>query len=345
MSGTLFTNFLATGHRSVIAGPSVLASIPGFYSTSAAGKRNSFIESPSEVNSFIGLGNILTKQGYTTSFHHGARRGALGLDAYSRLAGFSHYFGKEDYLAADGSTQDTVWGVWDEEFFLDAVKRMDGFKSPFCSVIFSLTSHEPFRVPPHREALFAPYSGEGKFQQVLRYTDYSLQQFFQAAEKTPWFKDTIFIITADHGSHSQANNYYSSFHIPLLIYAPGVVKPGRFNQIGSQVDILPTVLDLLQISTVHSSMGCSLLETSQPHYAVVSDGIHYSIFADQFVLLNDLEKNVGLYDYQRDPFFKEDLQLKEPDVAERLKRYLYAYIQSVSDVIARNRICRAQDLR
>lgn len=345
MSGTLFTNFLANGHRSVVAIPSILDSIPGFYSNSLTGKGNSFIESQSEVNNYIGLGNILLKQGYTTSCHHGARRGALGFDIHSKLSGFLNYYGMEDYLKSGGSSRDTVWGVWDEEFFQDALRRMDKFQSPFCSVIFSLTSHEPFRIPPHQQKLFEQYANETNLQVALRYSDYSLQQFFQLAREKPWFENTIFIITADHTTHSKMNNFYSCFHIPLLIYAPGLIAPQICNTIGSQVDILPTVLDLLHISATHNSMGSSLMDTERTHYTVVTDGSLYGIFNNQFVLLNDLEKNFGLYDYHLDPILKNDIQIKYPDIAQKLRRSLLAYIQSVSNAIAQNRICRERDIK
>ncbi|MFH1230987.1 MAG: sulfatase-like hydrolase/transferase [Planctomycetota bacterium] len=345
MSSTLFTNFLANGHRSVVAVPSILDSIPGFYSNSLAGKGNSFIESQSEVNSYIGLGNILLKYGYTTSCHHGAHKGALGFDAHSKLSGFLNYYGMEDYLKSGGSSRDAVWGVWDEEFFQDAIRRMDKFQSPFCSVIFSLTSHEPFRLPPHRQMLFNQYADETKLQVALRYSDYSLQQFFQLSREKPWFKNTIFIITADHTTHSKMNNFYSCFHIPLLIYAPGLITPQRCDTIGSQVDILPTILDILHISATHNSMGSSLLDTERTHYSVVTDGSLYGIFTDQFVLLNDLEKNFGLYDYHLDPVLKNDIQTKYPDVAQKLKHSLLSYIQTVSNTIAQNKICRERDIK
>ncbi|MFH1227767.1 MAG: sulfatase-like hydrolase/transferase [Planctomycetota bacterium] len=343
--GMLFTNFLATGHRTIVAAPSVLASIPGFYSNSGAGKKNSFIESQSEVNNFIGMGSVLARQGYTTSFHHGANTGALGLDIYTKLAGFQRYYGKQDYLNLTDASQDAVWGVWDEEFFLDARKRMDDFKPPFCSVIFSLTSHEPFRVPPHRQALFDKYTGETKFQKVLRYTDYSLEQFFKAAQDKPWFKDTVFIITADHASHSAVNDFYSCFHIPLLIYSPGFINPAKLNSVGSQVDIMPTILNILGISAIHASMGTDLITMNKSHYSVVSDGTRYAIFSDKFVLLNDLEKDIGLYDYRADPMLSDNLQPKYPDEAQYLRRILLAYIQSVSMAISHNRICREKDLK
>jgi phosphoglycerol transferase MdoB-like AlkP superfamily enzyme len=343
--GMLFTNFLANGERSMIATSSVLSSIPGLYSKSTIGARKTMINSQSEFNRFIGLGTILLREGYLTSFHHGARTGSMGFDAYSKLSGFLNYYGKEDYPNLTSEVIDGTWGIWDEEFFLDSARRMNGFKEPFCSVIFSLTSHAPFKIPPQRKALFNGYSNESAFQKVLRYSDYSIQQFFNAVHDKPWFKNTIFIITGDHTNYAKGNNFHSYFHVPLLIYAPDLIKPQRCNQIGSQVDILPTILDILHISTNHASMGRSLIDTSQTHYTVVSNGTHYALFTDKFVLMNDLEKNVGLYDYRTDTMFKNDLQQQYPQIAEELKRKFYAYIQEVTYAIANDKVCRDQDLK
>lgn len=241
---------------------------------------------------------------------------------------------------------------------------MDAFQPPFCSIIFSLTSHAPYKIPPHREAIFRNYSGDNEFQHVLRYSDYSLQQFFNAVQGKPWFKNTVFIIMGDHTNYARGGNFHSYFHIPLLIYAPEFIKPQRYDQIGSQVDILPTILDILHISTVHSSMGRSLWDTTPPeadlpmaqgsnkktasdktHYEVISNGIHYALFTDQYVLMNDLEKNLGLYDYRFDPQCKNDLQLKNPEIAEDLKRKFYAYIQEVTYAVSQDKICRDSDLK
>jgi len=343
--GMLFTNFLANGQRSIIAETSILTSIPGFFSANLRGSKKVMIGSQSEMNRFIGLGTILEKEGYITSFHHGAKTGSMGFDAYTKLAGFPNYYGKEDYPNLNSEAVDGTWGVWDEEFFLDSLRRMDGFQEPFCSVIFSLTSHDPFPIPAHRQSLFSQYSHESKFQRVLRYTDYSLQQFFAAAQKKPWFKDTIFIITGDHTNYSRPNILRSYYQVPLLIYAPGIITPQRCNQVGSQVDILPTILDLLSISTVHASMGRSLLDTKKTHYAVITEGAYCVILDDRFILLDDLEKTIGLFDYHADPYLKNNLLAQNHAIAQDLKTNLYAYIQEVSYAITNDRVCRDEDIK
>jgi phosphoglycerol transferase MdoB-like AlkP superfamily enzyme len=337
--GILYTNFLANAQRSLEAVPAILTSIPAFYNN------NSFINSQSEMDRVLGLGHILLKRGYTTSFHHGAKVGSMGFDAYARTAGFLHYYGKEDYPGLADSLQDGTWGVYDEEFFLDALSRFDKFRKPFASVIFSLSPHDPLKIPKYREALFSEFKDDDKFHRALRYSDHSLKVFFERAAKSDWYGSTIFIITGDHPYHSMRNDFTSIFHVPLLIYRPEGLKPSRNGGIASQVDILPTLLDLLDCSTVHASMGSSLLPDKKGHYAVAAYGAQFAVFGDSLVLVSDLEKINGLFEYKKDVGLTNDLQKVRSGEAEKMFSYLHAYIQQASYAIARDRICREEDIR
>ncbi len=337
--GILYTNFMANSQRSLEAVPAILTSIPAFYNN------HSFINSQAEMNRVMGLGHILLKRGYTTSFHHGAKVGSMGFDAYARTAGFLKYYGKEDFPGLADSLQDGTWGVYDEEFFGDALSRMNSFNKPFASVIFSLSPHDPLKIPRYRESLFAEYKDDDKFRRALRYSDLSLKAFFEKARNQDWYENTVFIITGDHPYHSMRNNFASIFQVPLLIYRPKGLAPGRDDGIGSQVDILPTVLDLLSLSTTHASMGSSLLSGKKEHYAVVRHGAEFAVFDNRLVLVSDLEKINGLYDHRKDSGFKNDLQTARPEEAGKLFEYLRAYIQQASYAIARDRICREEDIR
>ncbi|MDP2807143.1 MAG: sulfatase-like hydrolase/transferase [bacterium] len=337
--GILCTNFMANSQRSLEAVPAILTSIPAFYNN------NSFIGSRAEMNRALGLGRILLNRGYTTSFHHGAKVGSMGLDAYARTAGFLKYFGKEDYPGLADSMQDGTWGVYDEEFFLDALSRINSFKKPFASVIFSLSPHDPLKIPRYREALFSEYKDDDAFRRALRYSDYSLKKFFEQARNEDWYGNTIFVITGDHPYHSMRNSFASIFQVPLLIYRPQELTPSWNDGIASQVDILPTLLDLLNCSTIHASMGSSLVSGKKEHYAVVRHGAQFAVFDDRLALISDLEKINGLYDYRNDGAFKNDLQAAKPEEAKKLFAYLQAYIQQASYAIARDRICREVDVK
>ncbi len=331
--GALFTNFLADGRRSIEAVPSVLASVPGLYDVSIIGSK-------AEMDKFRGLGSILLQYGYTTSFHHGARTGSMGFDGFARLAGFTNYYGREDFPDISDSVDDGMWGIIDEPFFLDAGRRMDDFGTPFCAVVFSLSSHDPYYIPAHRQQVIPRVPGESEFARSMRYSDFSLGRFFRYARSKPWFDSTIFVITGDHTLFTARNNMYSSFHVPCLIYCPALVPPQVISKVGQHVDILPTILDLLRLPVRHASMGRSLFDNDRPRYAFEKYGPEYAVFSDRFVLVNNLERDAGLFAYQEDPFYRHNLLEQYPDRAGALRRILFAYVQAVTTAIAKDRVYR-----
>lgn len=336
--GLLFTNFISSGQRSVEALPAIVSSLPHILNAPLIGSR-------SELNGFLGMGTIFTRHGYTTSFHHGAKTGSMGFDAYSRLAGFEHYFGKEDVPNLAGTDWDGVWGVYDHIFFIDTVKRLESFRKPFCSVIYGLSPHEPLNLPKELKSRFGVRESAVTFQQALRYSDFSLQQFFEHAKTKSWFEQTVFIIVGDHPFNVSQNDFRSAFHVPLLIYSPALVKPGRDDGIASQVDIMPTLLDLLRFRDIHASMGQSLLRASGKRFAVVKYGSQYGFITEKLVFLSDLDANEGVYDYRHDPILTSNLIKSMPAETARFRKQLFSYLQEVTTAVKQDKICRMEDLK
>lgn len=331
--GTLFTNFIANGQRSVEAVPAVLTSIPALFNASLIGSKE-------ELDHFRGLGAILSEAGYTTSFHHGATLGSMGLEAFSKIAGFARYFSKEDTEGLNEMMLDGVWGVYDEPFFLESARRIGTLPQPFCSVIFSLSSHDPFHLPSGMKRWAEQYKTDSEFELSLRYSDYSLSKFFEKIRTEPWFNNTIFLITGDHTFFATRNNQYEAFHIPLLVYQPLSVERRTIPNVGSQVDMLPTILDLLKLPARHASMGRSLFDSVQTRYAVVKFGPVFIIFDDRFAYAHDLDKSLGLFRYLGDPFFKENMETAFPKEAFLLKQQLFAYLQMTTTTIGKDRIVK-----
>ena len=304
--GLLFTNFFANGQRSIEAIPSILTSVPSIYNFSLIG-------SIAEINRFRGLGSILKEEGYITSFHHGASIGSMGFDGFSKIAGFTNYYGKEDFLDLPPSAFDGAWGIFDEPFFLETEKIISSYQEPFCSVIFSLSSHEPYKIPDDRLPLFEQFKDETEFERSLRYSDFCLQQFFEKASSKSWFANTLFVITADHTLYYTRDNFYSCFHTPLLLYTPSeIITPGKNSMVTSHTGILPTILDVLQIPAVHSSMGISVFSPKSERYCFEKYGNDYCIIDSQYVLMNDLEHPPKLYLYKTDQSLKNNIAEKLP---------------------------------
>ena len=79
------------------------------------------------------------------------------------------------------------------------------------------------------------------------YTDYALGRFFEEASRQPWFDNTVFVITADHCASSAGKTEIplEKYHIPALIFAPGLITPQQVDKVISQIDLMPTLFSLL----------------------------------------------------------------------------------------------------
>ncbi|MCU0607705.1 MAG: sulfatase-like hydrolase/transferase [Candidatus Edwardsbacteria bacterium] len=331
-AGLLFTNFLASGQRSIEAAPAILASLPGLTDHTQIG-------STTETSRILGLGTILGRNGYATAFYHGAKTGSMGFDAFARMAGFTKYFGKEDYPGLSDEMQDGTWGLFDEPALLDACARAGRLPQPFCLAFYSLNPHVPYRIPAGREADIPRTAGETEHQRALRYADFSLGRFLAAARRQPWFPGTVFILVGDHTTSPSRSDYRSIFRVPCLVYAPGLVRPGRDDRIGSQVDLLPTALDLLGLSAVHAATGRSLRDASGDGFAACHYGGRYALFTDSLLALAEPGQPASLFDYRADPDLKRPLQARAPALATGLGERLMAYVQCAIGVLREDRVC------
>ena len=233
----------ANGRQSIEALPSMLASVPSLIG-------EPFITSQYGAVRLSSLGHTLTKLGYTTAFFHGAKNGSMHIDSMAKLFGFNQYFGRFEYPLGDKDF-DGSWGIFDEPFLNFSVEKMSEFKEPFAAGIFTLSSHNPFRVPEHlKESLPA---GRQPFHRSLAYADYSVRKFFEEAEKKPWYKKTLFVITGDHTAELESDLFkkeQSIFRVPILFFDPsGRLQAKQSKRLVHHADIFPTLVDLLGIDS------------------------------------------------------------------------------------------------
>jgi len=329
-----FNNAFANARRSIEGIGAIMGGIPSLMN-------EPFISSQYLTNYFLGVGTLLGKAGYETNFFHGAQNGSMYFDQFMKSAGVKGYFGKNEYMNEHpGHSQDDdgTWGIWDEPFFQWTLQKMQSFPQPFFTAIFSLSSHHPFRVPEVYQGKFP--KGNLDIHESVGYTDYALKEFFSEAKKQPWFKNTIFILTADHtykSSRPGYDNEIGHYRVPLMIYSPEIVLPKVDpDQIVQHADILPTILDLAQIpQTERNELGRSIFVPQDRFAVTYIDGRYLYITRDYF-----LQYHRG-GDFQmfsmKDPDQKKPLS--EP-VAEKLKltQGLQAVIQYFSQGMWDNRL-------
>lgn len=252
LQSLVFENGYANGRRSIEGVAAVLGGIPALMS-------EPFISSHFTSNYFLGLGTLLGEKKYSTSFFHGGHNGTMYFDSFMQSAGVEKYFGSSEYN--NPADDDGVWGIWDEPFLQWMLTQLDTQKTPFMTSVFTLSSHQPFKVPAKYVDQFP--EGEVDILKTIAYTDFALKKFFETAATKPWFKDTLFIITADHTSKHylpEYDNEIGNYRVPMMFYHPTWKMPAVDPQmVVQQIDIMPTILDMLSIAPKDQNyMGSSI---------------------------------------------------------------------------------------
>lgn len=199
-----------------------------------------------------------------------------------------------------------VWGISDKNLFLEANNVLNQQKDPFFAIIQTADNHRPYTIPDEDKAEFTSirfsddslkhFGFESNAEMnAFRYTDFVYQKFMEAAKKESYFKNTIFVFVGDHGiRYNGTLDYFprswteqglTCEHVPLLFYAPGLLKPKRIHDVCSQVDILPTIASIANIPYSNTSLGRNLFDT------VSSVIVNNEKFA--FVIDHDV-KTIGL---------------------------------------------------
>ncbi|MCF0059354.1 LTA synthase family protein [Dyadobacter sp. CY356] len=314
----------ANGAKSIEAIPSVLTSIPGI--------KEPFVTMRYTDNKLPSLPAILQSKGYSTSFFHGAPNGSMGFQAFVNLIGVQKYYGKNEYN--HDADYDGIWGIWDEEFLQYWAKTMNSFKEPFMSTLFTVSSHDPYKVPERYKGKFP--TGPLPVYETMGYTDNALRAFFAKAKTMPWFKNTLFVITADHAAtfahYPKYQTSVGNFSIPILFYAPGdSTMIGRdTTTLVQQIDIMPSILGYLHYDKPYFAFGKNIFKNPPLNFAVNYDGV-YQWFNGPYILQFDGQKTVGLYNYQKDKLLKNNLKDKLPAVQGPMELQVKAFVQQYTN--------------
>jgi len=261
----IFDHFYATGNRTDRGMESLTLSVPP-----TPGR--SLVKRPHNEDLFT-LGSVLRTRGYETAFIYGG---------YGYFDNMNYFFSHNGYrvvdrtsVGADDVTFGNVWGACDEDLLRWTLREADrDFASgrPFFHFVMTTSNHRPYTFPDGRIDL--PSKDAGR-RGGVKYTDFALGEFLRAASTKPWYKNTIFVIVADHcaSSAGKATLPVENYHIPLIIFAPGgQVKPGVVSTVASQIDYAPTLLGLMHWSYESRFFGSDVLrlDPAQPGRALIA---------------------------------------------------------------------------
>ncbi len=322
----IFTNAYANGWKSIHGVSSVIAGIPSF--------KDAFTSSPYPQQKIESLVSTLKSEGYDTSFFHGAPNGSMGFLGFGNILGYDHYYGKTEYNNDDDF--DGVWGIWDEPFFQFFNKTLTTKKQPFMATLFSVSSHEPYKVPSKFEGKFP--KGKVNINQCIGYTDYALRQFFSAAKKEAWYKNTIFVLVADHGNTIAYDEYLKEFNrntVPILFFTPNQKYVGENKELAQQIDIYPTILDMIGYPKPFRSWGRSLLNDKQVPPFVMKYSLNvFQYMEGNYICCFDGKSVVGFY-AKEDKGMEHNLiknRTAEMDaIALRCKAFIQDYMERIID--------------
>jgi phosphoglycerol transferase MdoB-like AlkP superfamily enzyme len=334
--GLFFREHYANGRRSIEALPAVLAGLPSLM-------ESPFITSNFQTNELHGLGELLGRQGYTTSVYHGAENGTMGFNTFSGITGIQKYYGLAEYPGGAKSPDfDGHWGIFDEPYLQYFAQQLTKQPEPFFSTVFTLTSHEPFPVPAKYKGKFSP--GKLPIHASIGYTDFALRQFFKTASQQPWYKHTLFILLADHTSQTLRRDYQNllgSYKTPLLLFRPGGNLPAAdVHRITQQADVPATVLDYLGIAAPNQLLpfGYSVFDSGTGGRALfLSGGSHYLVHHDYITELTP-DSRVRLYPYRTHSIPGSPLAHPDPEKLRTYGNELKACTQFFTNGLVENKL-------
>lgn len=251
-----FTRLYATGLRTVRGLEAITLSVPPT-------PGNSIIKRPNNEN-LATLGEVFKERGYEPLFLYGG---------YGYFDNMNAFFGGNGYtvvdrtaIAKDRIHHENIWGVADEDLYSMALEQLDrrhAANKLFFAHIMTTSNHRPFTYPPGRIDIPSGTSRAG----AVKYTDWALHEFIRQARERPWFKDTVFVILADHTASGRGKTDLpvENFHIPLLVWSPGNIKPARIDTLASQIDVGPTLLALLNFSYRSRFFGHDIIHDGPGH--------------------------------------------------------------------------------
>jgi len=327
---SLYFDAYANGKTSIQGIPAVLSSIPSLM-------YESFIQTSYASGKFTSIGGLLKAKGYSTAFFHGGSNGTMGFDSYTHYVGFDKYFGRNEYH--NEADYDGKWGIRDEQFFQYAAKEINAMGQPFCAAFFSLSSHHPYYVPPKYINILR--TGNLPIQQSIMYADLSLAEFFHTVQHMPWYKNTLFVITADHTSEAYYPYYQSNagqYAVPLLFFRPGDELKGMPRTIAQQTDIMPTVLSCLGYQGKYLAFGTNLTDTLGTHFSVHYNSGVYGMMKDNCLIEFDGMKTTHLFNLVKDPMQQHNLLNQGYPEQEKLEFFLKAFIQQYNNRLIENRL-------
>lgn len=317
-----FENFYTSGKHTFNGIFSSLFSFPAIYRKHPM----------KQIKKYSGISSALLKNGYSTSYFTTHDSQFDNVEGFLRANDFENIISQLDYPMNEVKT---TLGVPDDYMFRFSIQKIDELHkkgNPFFATFMTASDHGPYYIPDY----FHPKSDKLK-NQIVEYADWSLKKFFELSSKQKWFDNTIFVFVADHGAPISSNYEISLsyFHSPFIVYAPKKVLSKRvYKKIGSQIDIFPTIMGLINQPYINNTLGIDLLRENRK-YAVINNDSKIGILDTSYFCIMGKER-VNLYKYKNND--KTDYFKEESEKAEEMTAYAKSIMQTYQEMLLNGEI-------
>ena len=311
-----FTNLLATGTRTIRGIEAITLSIPPTPGRSIVKRENN--------DNLFTIGEVFKQKGYTRTFFYGGdghfdnlnvffgNNGFNIVDRKNKLRVNGRFPVQRTQIKDDEVTFENAWGVCDGDLYDKVLREADKqyqLKKPFFNFVMTSSNHKPYTYPNGVVDIPSGKNREG----ALKYTDWSFRKFFEEAKNKPWFKNTVFVIMADHAAYSAGRTEINveSYHIPAFIFNLKNKNPEEVNKLSSQIDIFPTLFGYLNWSYESNIFGKDITKMQpKDERALIANNIKLGLLkGDQLLILNNHKKHT-FYKWNKE---NNELTVKKTD--------------------------------
>ncbi|KHE73061.1 LTA synthase family protein [Halobacillus sp. BBL2006] len=248
-------------------------------------------------NEYNALPEILNEQGYETSVFHANNKSFWNRDVMYDNVGYDEFYGEQSFQVTPDNS--FGWGLEDKAFFEQSIKYLQAQEQPFYSKFITLTHHFPFELPEEKANIDQYDSGSktlNHYFQTARYTDESLEQFFQQLKDAGLYEDSIIVLMGDHYGISEYHNeamgqflgkeingyeHIQLQRVPFMVHIPGYEEGGVREEVVGQIDVKPTLLHLLGIDNKNDlTFGDNMFAKDRKDFIAMRDG---SFVSEQYI--------------------------------------------------------------
>ena len=338
--GLLFDRFFSNGthtHQGMFATMACFPNLPGF---------EYLMQTPEGSHKLSGLPQLLSARKFDDVYVYNGDFAWDNQSGFFSNQGMTNFIGRNDFV--DPVFSDPTWGVSDQDMFnrgLEELKAREGGK-PFYALLQTLSNHTPYALPTPLPVEKVTDRGTlNEHLTAMRYSDWALGQFFEKARKEPYFKETLFVIVGDHGFGNEqqiTEMDLGRFNVPMLMIAPGMQEKfgERDHTVGTQIDIVPTIMGRLGGDTLHQCWGRDLLNLPEGDkgFGVIkpsgSDQTVALVTGDRVLVLpKEMPAKLWQYELGAEPTGK--VIAESPDEAG-LKQKLESFLQTATKSLLDN---------